>query len=268
MFIDFSNLICFDLETTGSHQTLSQLGEDNPRMVDLWEKLYEKRRAANDQRFLECSSQEEAYVNNAGLYPEFGRIVNASFTKYDQENNVIQVISVGGNDEKEIIRSCNTMFSRSSWVAGHNVKGFDVPFFSRRAFINRIMPHDNIDTVTKKPWDVRILDTQEIWKFGSFSHSFTSLDLLTTSMGLESPKTEHFGAHVTKMFWDEWNLEEIAKYCEGDVISTMKLLIMFNDVNADVSLIDIERKPMKLALLNKIEIDEEDLENLGLDDQE
>jgi hypothetical protein len=253
MFIDFTGLICFDLETAGSHRSLSELGQENPRMVDLWEKLYEKRRTANDQRFLECSSPEEAYVNNAGLYPEFGRIVNASFAMYNEEMNTIQVISVAGNDEREIINSCNTMFSKSAWIAGHNVKGFDVPFFSRRAFINRVMPHDNIDTVTKKPWDVRILDTQEIWKFGSFNHSFTSLDLLTTSMGLESPKTEHFGAHVSHMFWDEWNLEEIAKYCEGDVISTMKLLIMFNDVDSDVSSIDVERKPMKLALFSEDE---------------
>lgn len=262
MFIDFSNLICFDLETTGSHSSLSKMGEENPRMIDLWERLYEKRRLANDQRFLECSSQEEAYVKNAGLYPEFGRIVNASFAKYDETNNTIQVISVGGDNESEIIRSCNTMFSRSSWVAGHNVKGFDVPFFSRRAYINRIMPHDNIDTVTKKPWDVRILDTQEIWKFGSFGHSFTSLDLLTTCMGLESPKTEHFGAHVTDMFWEKWDLEGIAKYCEGDVITTMKLLMMFNNVDADVSTIEIERKPMKLALMEEIEVDADVLEHL------
>lgn len=265
MFIDFTNLICFDLETTGSHLNLSGLEQDNPRMLDLWLKLYEKRRAANDARFLECSSPEEAYTKNAGLYPEFGRIVNASFSKYDESANAIQVISVGGNYEPEIIRSCNTMFSRSSWIAGHNVKGFDVPFFSRRAYINKIKPHDNIDTVTKKPWDVRILDTQEIWKFGSFNHGFTSLDLLTTCMGLESPKTEHFGAHVTDMFWEKWDLEGIAKYCEGDVITTMKLLIMFNDVELDVSSIEIERKPMKLALADNIVIDGDELRKLQED---
>lgn len=251
MFIDFDGLICFDLETTSSHRTLDEMGESNPRMVDLWKSLCVKRRNAGDERFIECASDDDAYFNNAGLYPEFGRIVNASFAKYniaeDAESGTIQVISVGGTNEAEIINTCNIMFGKSSWIAGHNVKGFDVPFFSRRAYINKIMPNGNIDTVTKKPWDVRILDTQDIWKFGSFSHSYTSLDLLTTSLGMESPKLEHFGAHVSKLYWDDQDYEEIAKYCEGDVISTMKVLVRFNNVEVDLSSIDTERKAMRLA---------------------
>lgn len=247
MFIDFSGLICFDLETTSSHRTLGEMGRDNPRMIDLWQRLCEKRRKAGDERFIECGTDEEAYFNNAGLYPEFGRIVNASFARYNEDSTAIEVISVGGTEESNIILSCNNMFNKSSWVAGHNVKGFDVPFFSRRAYINRILPSQNIDTVTKKPWDVRILDSQDIWKFGSFGHSYTSLDLLTTSLGMESPKLEHFGAHVSKLYWDEEDYEEIAKYCEGDVISTLKVLIRFNNVEINLSDINIKRKEMKRA---------------------
>jgi hypothetical protein len=252
VFIDFSGLICFDLETTSSHRTLEEMGEENPRMVDLWQRVCEKRKKAGDERFLECSSESEAYFNNAGLYPEFGRIVNASFAMYEKNEEgfdpgKIQVVSVGGENESSIIHACNTMFAKSSWVAGHNVKGFDVPFFSRRAYINSIMPHPNIDTVTKKPWDVRIIDSQEIWKFGSFSHSFTSLDLLTTCLGMESPKLEHFGAHVSNLYWKENSFEEIAKYCEGDVVSTLKILIKFNDVGVDHQSIIVDRRPMRLV---------------------
>lgn len=250
MFIEFSGLTCFDLETTSSHRTLEEMGDDNPRMVDLWSTLCEKRRKAGDERFLESASDEEAYFNNAGLYPEFGRIVNASFARYDESIDgpgTIQVISVGGNNEKMIIESANKMFSKSTWVAGHNAKGFDIPFFSRRAFINGIEPNGNIDTVTKKPWDVRILDTQDIWKFGSFNHAYTSLDLLTTCLGMESPKLEHFGAHVSQLFWNDGDFEEIAKYCEGDVVSTLKVLIKFSNVSLDLSQISVERKPMRLA---------------------
>jgi hypothetical protein len=247
MFIDFSGLVCFDLETTSSHRTLSDMGSENPRMIDLWERLCDKRRKAGDERFLESMDNEEAYYNNAGLYPEFGKIVNASFAMYDPNTDpgTIYVTSVGGTNEHGIIEASNKMFNKSSWLAGHNVKGFDVPFFSRRAFINRIHPSENIDCSTKKPWDVRIIDTQEIWKFGSFSHSYTSLDLLTTSLGLESPKLEHFGAHVSKLFWEDGDFDEIAMYCEGDVISTLKVLIRFNDVNTDLKGINVVRKGMK-----------------------
>lgn len=247
MFIDFTSLVCFDLETTSSHRTLEELGASNPRMIDLWQRLCQKRRAAGDERFIESKTDDDAYFNNAGLYPEFGRIVNASFAMYSEGEQTFHVISVGGDDEAEIIRSCNTMFGKMSWVAGHNVKGFDVPFFSRRAFINKILPHDNIDTVTKKPWDVRILDTQDIWKFGSYGHSFTSLDLLTTSLGLESPKLEHFGAHVSDLYWNNRDFDEIARYCEGDVISTLKVLLMFNNPVIDLEPISISRREMKVT---------------------
>jgi hypothetical protein len=248
MFIDFQGLICFDLETTSSHRSLDEMGSENHRMVDLWQRLCEKRRKAGDERFLECQSDDEAYFNNAGLYPEFGRIVNASFgavqTDSDEGERTIKVMSIGGEDEAEIVRMCNTVFSKSAWVAGHNVKGFDIPFFSRRAYINSMLPSQNIDVVTKKPWDVRIIDTQEVWKFGSFSHSYTSLDLLTTSLGLESPKLEHFGAHVSSLFWVEKDFEEIARYCEGDVVSTLKVLLKFNDPSIDVSILPLKRRPL------------------------
>lgn len=250
MFIDFSGLTCFDLETTSSHETLQEMGDSNPRMVDLWQRLCQKRKSAGDERFIECTSDDEAYFNNAGLYPEFGRIVNASFARYEESIDgpgTIQIISVGGENEREIIESANKMFSKSTWVAGHNAKGFDIPFFSRRAYINGIQPNSNIDTVTKKPWDVRILDTQDIWKFGSFNHAYTSLDLLTTCLGMESPKLEHFGAHVSTLFWKDRDFEEIAKYCEGDVISTLKVLIRFSNASLDLSGINVERKPMRLA---------------------
>ena len=106
MFIDFDGLICFDLETTSSHKTLDEMGEQNPRMIDLWLRLCEKRQKAGDERFNESMTPEEKYYENAGLYPEFGRIVNASFGMFKQNDDtgesVIQVVSIGGGDEAAI----------------------------------------------------------------------------------------------------------------------------------------------------------------------
>ena len=248
MFIDFSGLICFDLETANSHKTLDDLGNENPRMVYLWKRLCEKRRKAGDERFLECVTDDEAYINNAALYAEFGRIINASFGKYvgDAEGpGVIQVISIGGENERGIIEATNKIISSSAWVCGHNVKGFDIPFFSRRAYIHQILPDANIDTVTKKPWDVRVLDTMQMWNFGGAFNNFTSLDLLSTCLNIESPKLEHFGGQVSNLFWEDSDYEEIALYCEGDVISTLKVLVRFNNPSIDLSEIKVERKELR-----------------------
>ena len=63
---------------------------------------------------------------------------------------------------------------------------------------------------------------------------------------MESPKLEHFGAHVSQLFWNDGDFEEIAKYCEGDVVSTLKVLIKFSNVSLDLSQISVERKPIRL----------------------
>jgi hypothetical protein len=249
MFIDFSGLICFDIETAPSHFSLDELGNENPRLRELWIDLHNKSVAKEEERFIN-SDPDESYILNAGLYAEFARIVCASFSNYSQDEDgygKIGTVSVCGDDEPGIINMTNRIFSKSTWISGHNVKGFDIPFFSRRAYINGIMPDSSIDMVTKKPWDVRVLDTKDIWNFGAYGKGGTSLDLITTVLGMESPKIEHFGAHVASMYWNDKDHDGIAKYCEGDVISTLKVLIRFAKPAEDLASISVVRKqPMML----------------------
>lgn len=250
MFIDFSGLICFDIETASSHSSLDDLGKDNPRLRDLWIDLHNKNSAKGEERFVEITP-EESYLHNAGLYAEFARIVCVSFSKFvsdDENGDTIDVVSLCGDDEAHIISMTNKIFSKSSWISGHNVKGFDIPFFSRRAYINGIMPDSSIDMVTKKPWDVRIIDTKDIWNFGAYGKMGSSLDLITTALGMESPKIEHFGAHVTSMYWDDSDHEGIAKYCEGDVISTLKIMIKLSNPGYDLDAISVVRKEPRILM--------------------
>lgn len=250
MFIDFSGLVCFDIETASSHSSLNELGKDNPRLRDLWVELHNKNSAKGEERFIGLTP-EVSYESNSGLYAEFARIVCVSFSKFvdnDEVSDTIDVISLCGDDESRIIQMTNKIFSKSSWIAGHNVKGFDIPFFSRRAYINRIMPDSSIDMVTKKPWDVRVLDTKDVWNFGAYGKMGSSLDLITTVLGMESPKIEHFGAHVTGMYWDDSNHEGIAKYCEGDVVSTLKIMLMLSNPEHDLSAVSVVRRDPKILM--------------------
>jgi len=80
----------------------------------------------------------------------------------------------------------------------------------------------------KKPWEVPHLDTMELWKFGDFKH-YSSLQLLTSILGIPSPKDDIDGSEVAKVYYKDKNLERIISYCEKDTIAVAQLLIRFNN---------------------------------------
>ena len=67
-----------------------------------------------------------------------------------------------------------------------------------------------------------------MWKFGDYKH-YTSLNLLTNILGIESPKEDIDGSQVSRVFYEENDLERIAKYCENDTIAVAQVLLrLFN----------------------------------------
>ena len=80
----------------------------------------------------------------------------------------------------------------------------------------------------KKPWEVPHLDTMELWKFGDFKH-YSSLQLLTSILGIPSPKDDIEGSHVAKVYYKDKDLDRIVSYCEKDTIAVAQLLIRFNN---------------------------------------
>ena len=118
----------------------------------------------------------------------------------------------------------NNHFSGGNYyLCAHNGKEFDFPYMARRMLINRIRLPEMLDLAGKKPWEVRHLDTMELWKFGDFKN-YTSLDLLTAVFGIPSPKDDISGADVWKVYWQEDDLERIKNYCQKDVVSLARLM--------------------------------------------
>ena len=66
-----------------------------------------------------------------------------------------------------------------------------------------------------------------LWKFGDFKH-YSSLQLLTTILGIPSPKDDIDGSEVTSVYYKEKNLDRIVRYCEKDTISVAQVLMRFN----------------------------------------
>lgn len=225
----------FDIETAGMEASLSEL---SPKMQELWSKRAEILRTQLGDKYPENKekSDEDLFEMKSALQAEFGRVVCVSFGKIKMVDGVptAQLVSYSGQDELEILRQSFKLMTglskTGSRLFGHNVKRFDVPFLCKRAFINNIDPAVPLQVWDKKPWEISITDTSELWSFGAWQEGFTSLDLLASVLGIDSPKDDLIGSEVHSTFYSG-GIDRIKKYCQKDVISLMQIALRLSGVN-------------------------------------
>jgi len=220
------NCLFFDVETAGWCPDLECLRQENPRLAKLWERRVKYYRSYPE---FQNSTSDEIYLQKAGLEPEYSRIVCISFGTIN-EDETSRFISFYGEDEIDILTKAKKVLSNSMTkgmkLAGHNIKGFDVPCVGKRMIYNGIELPGNLKVWDKKPWEIPFFDTSEIFAFGSWSQQkYLSLDLLSCSMGVESPKEDIDGSQVHSTFWVEKDFERIKVYCEKDVETVIQVLL-------------------------------------------
>lgn len=226
MNLSFLNgLISLDIETVSGYPNFNSFLLDNPNLANRWILLHEKECNKTNSRFINMKPYE-SYEKMAGLYPEFSKIANVSIAKFNLNsenylNSEIETISLNGN-EPNIIKSTFNICQKSSKIIGHNIKGFDIPFLSRRAIKNSIQIPSCINTIGKKPWELdNIIDTQQLWNFNGSIGINTGLDLLTTFFDIPSPKDTFERETISNSYWNLKDYEGIAKYCELDTKTTL-----------------------------------------------
>lgn len=222
--IDFEHILFLDIETVPEEASFSCLSEEKQELYDLKTQYQRK----------EENTVEEFY-ERAGIWAEFGKIVCISvgyFTNFNSENRKFRVTSFYGNEPKileDFKNLVNKHFNKSHHLlCGHNGKEFDFPYIARRMIIHQIALPEKLNLFGKKPWEIPHLDTMELWKFGDYKH-FTSLKLLTSILGIPSPKDDISGSEVARVYYQEKNMERIVKYCEKDTIAVAQLLLRFNN---------------------------------------
>lgn len=230
---ELSKIVFFDLETAAGFESLDHLAESNPRMAKMWSTRCEYLRS----RFEENSDKtdEKLYLENAALQPEFNRIVCASFGRivYTGSTPNMVIKSITSDDEIEILEGISKVFTKFNKLkfCGHNVKKFDVPVMCKRLLINGIQLPPYLNIHNMKPWEMPFIDTQEMWSFGAWKEGFASLDLLTASLGIDSPKDDIKGEEVNGVYWNDKDLNRIAEYCEKDVFSLAQALLVVSGQN-------------------------------------
>jgi predicted PolB exonuclease-like 3'-5' exonuclease len=213
--------IFFDIETVGSYPTLEELKSADKHLAELWVKRCKWLQKQVEPG--ESTDPNDLWMSKSSLHPEFGKIVCISFGVFTPEG-VEKMMSFYGEDEKDILEKTNKVLansrSKSYKLAGQNIKNFDIPYLGKRMIINGITPDPIIQTWNKKPWETSFLDLAEIFSFGAWGQTFSSLDLISHVLGVPTSKDNMEGSQVHEYYW-KGEAEAIKDYCEQDVMCTM-----------------------------------------------
>mgnify|MGYP000969240307 CR=1 FL=1 len=211
------NLIYIDIETVSQCENYSELTQN---FKSIWEKKQSKDPQLHDLL------PEEAYRQKAAIFAEFGKIVCISLAFYDKSKEEYRMKSFFAYDEKQLLADfadfC-AQLKKKYLFCGHNIREFDIPYISRRFLINALPIPPILDFQNKKPWEIEMIDTLQLWKFGDYKN-FTSLETLATIFDIPTPKDDIDGSQVGHVYWVEKDLNRIVTYCQHDVIAIIQLL--------------------------------------------
>ena len=222
--IELDEMVIVDIETVSVESELNILPKE---LQDEWESKEGWNRA-------EDTTPEEHFRDRAALVPEFGKIVCISVGMF-QSDHEIRIKSFANANEHALLEPFAELLNGERLstpkvrLVGHNIKSFDAPYICRRLLIHGIPIPDKLDNGGKKPWEVDLVDTLELWKFGAKGSA--SLALLAQVFGLENPKQDMDGSKVGEVYWHQNDLEKIVAYCERDVRTLGKLILRFKGLS-------------------------------------
>lgn len=232
----FTNILFLDIETVSGVENHEQLDE---RLGYLWSKK------ANQYRRSGTETDAELFRQRGGILAEFGKIVSVALGYITDKRGqmTLCITSLAADDERALLEKFNDNLRRFDLhinrqngefqgkrpvqLCAHNGKEFDFPYLARRILIHGLPLPGPLQMQGKKPWEVQHIDTMELWKFGDYKN-YTSLDLLAAVFDIPSSKEEMDGSLVHEVYYQERDLEKIARYCALDVVNAAQVLLRLN----------------------------------------
>jgi predicted PolB exonuclease-like 3'-5' exonuclease len=222
--VPITKILFLDIETVGGCPDLESCERFSPEIAEQFHKYFDwfLKRFPEDNLMstTEMELKNDIFKKRAALVPEFAKIICVSMA-FVMENGEVKKQTFSGDNEKELLTQVRNLLDRCHnldfYLCGHNLKNFDIPMLAKRMIINGILPSKILPSYDTKPWEVKAIDTKEIWQYGSYT-SIGSLDLVCSTMEIPTPKDgEITGDKVHSAYWEEQKLSEISEYCEKDV---------------------------------------------------
>jgi len=219
------HILFIDIETVPAVPVFSEL---TPGLQEHWKKKARLLKNNNDEN----TGPEQVFEERAGVFSEFAKVVCIGIGCLVEREGTWKLLlkSLSHTDEKVLLNNfCEALTRFTSHFpdlrfCGHNIREFDIPFLCRRMVINGMNLPACMQWQGRKPWEVNLIDTLELWKFGDHKN-FTSLALLAEVLGIPSPKDDMDGSMVGPVFWKEGDLSRISRYCLQDVGTTARVYL-------------------------------------------
>ena len=219
--INSADVLTLDIETVRIKKNFSELTEE---FKSAW--AYKMKQ---DGETLEEEELADKWTKMASLYAEFSKVCAISLTYL--KDGVLKCKNYAGTDEKEILNSfasdIKAFFNINNKYRflGHAARYFDYPFLCKRYIINGFEVPSCLDESASKPWEMKNLDTNELWRsFGTGPGS--SLQALCTTLDIPISKVDLIGDEVGEAFY-RGELDRIAQYCSLDTIATFNVFRFF-----------------------------------------
>lgn len=223
--IALRDIFFIDIETVPLVPQLADLDEEYQR---LWEYRIQRYRPAD-------TDPDQYYFEKSGVYAEFGKTICISigfFAKSDPDNAEYEFrvkSFYGYNEVEDVLQPFFQLLAAMPdryYLCGHNIREFDIPFLCRRAVINGLTIPRLLNAADLKPWEVKHIDTMWLWRFGDL-RNMTSLHLLCTVLGIETPKNDIEGRDVARVFWHDHDLPRIMHYNRRDIVAVAQIILRF-----------------------------------------
>lgn len=220
-FNQLGNILFLDIETASSTETFDEL---DPRLQPEWLKKEKLIRSETPP-----ATPGDLYFDRAGIHAEFGKVicVGLGFFQAKKKEKIFTFRAkvLAEAEEKETLLALKTVLEKKKWVlCAHNGKEFDFPYLCRRMLIHGISLPEPLQLAGKKPWEIRHLDTMELWRFGDYKY-YTRLELLAAAFGIPSSKESINGSEVNAAYYLDKDLDKISNYCLRDVEVTARIFL-------------------------------------------
>lgn len=224
-FEQLDSILFLDIETASLTARFEELNE---RLKEEWVKK-EKHIQKDPDGLIEPGS---LYFDRAGIHAEFGQIVCIGVGYFQWKKKEKKLIfrskSFHQENERDLLMTFSELLEKKKWtLCAHNGKEFDFPYICRRMLIQGVPLPEPLQIAGKKPWEIRHLDTLELWKFGDYKY-YTRLELLASVFGIPTSKDDIEGNQVNSIFHLEKDIARITKYCLKDVEVTARVYLAMN----------------------------------------
>jgi hypothetical protein len=189
--LPLTKILFLDIETVGIEKDYDACVKNQPRIAEQFDKYYDwfLKRFPEDAK-IEFDQQNHVFSKRTALVPEFAKIVCVSVA-FVTDQGEIKKQTFSGDDESTVLKDTQKLLDRCGkldfHLCGHNLKNFDIPMLAKRMVINGILPPAILPSYDTKPWDIKAIDTKEIWQYGAYT-AIGSLDLMCACMDVPSPK--------------------------------------------------------------------------------